>query len=178
MVRKLGAYGEPLVELEGRVLTKMPTVERIASIDPSGLRGSGFGYRADTIPRVAQEVLKRPDGWLDNLRLLPYEEAHRELRTLPGVGPKLADCVALYGLQKLEATPMDTHLWQAMARHYFPEWRDKALTDARYREGSTFLRNRFGAWAGFAHQYLYFENLMNWRKRARESSEDPALLPG
>ena len=155
MIGRLGAYGEPLAEVAGLSLTRFPTVERIASLGEAELRALGFGYRGRSIPIAARQILNKGEGWLSGLREAPFDEARAQLITLNGVGPKLADCIALYGLQKLEATPFDTHLWQAATRVYFPQWKQSALTETRYREASQFLRGRFGAFAGFAHLYLY-----------------------
>ncbi len=163
MVRKLASYGEPLCEVSGQMLTLFPTVERIAAMSEQGLREDGFGYRGKSIPIVARQIMEKGEGWLESLRNAPYEEAHRELTGLYSVGPKLADCVALYGLGKLEAAPIDTHLWQAICRLYKPGWQDKSLTDARYREGSALMRKRFGDLAGLAHLFLYFDNQQTWR---------------
>ena len=77
----------------------------------------------------------------------------------------MADCIALFGLHHMEAAPVDTHLWQAACRLYFPDWAGKAVTDVRYRQLGDFLRERFGDLTGWAHQYLFYENLLNWRKR-------------
>ena len=165
MVQKLAHYGEPFGETDGEVLRAFPTPERIAAIPEAELRQAGFGYRGRSIPMAASQISHKPADWLESLRLRPYSEVHEELKTLEGVGPKLADCVALYGLEKLESAPIDTHLWQAICRHYFPEWQDKAVTDARYKAAGDFMRERFGDLAGIAHQFLYFENLRNWRSR-------------
>lgn len=161
MVRSLASFGE---EIEDG-LCAFPSVERIAALSEQELRNLGFGYRCRTIPSVARRLLELPEGWLESLKGVEWEEAHRQLCTLKGVGPKLADCVALYGLHHVESAPVDTHLWQAMGRIYFNEWRDKPLTAIRYREAGTFLRARFGKLAGFAHLLLYLENLKNWRSR-------------
>jgi len=158
MVRKLGAYGEPLAEVGGCCLTVFPSLERIAELSEEELRGAGFGYRGRSIPMVARAILQKPADWLESLRAQPYEIVHQELTRLHSIGPKLADCIALYGLGKLEAAPIDTHLWQAICRQYKPEWGAKALTDARYKEGSKLMRERFGDWTGLAHLFLYFDN--------------------
>ncbi|HVL38315.1 MAG TPA: DNA glycosylase [Fimbriimonadaceae bacterium] len=176
MVRKLAAYGEPLAHVEGRMLTVFPTAERIAAIPEDELRAQGFGYRARTIPHVARQLLDRSDGWLESLKATSYEEAHRELIGLKGVGRKLADCIALFGLHHMRSAPVDTHLWQAMCRLYRPDWSGKSLTDARYLEAGDLLRSRFGDLTGWAHQYLFYDNLLNWRER-RKLAADSAKAP-
>ncbi|MBX3119489.1 MAG: hypothetical protein KF784_10510 [Fimbriimonadaceae bacterium] len=148
-------------------LTRFPTPDRIAAIPESELRAKGFGYRAATIPHVAQQLLERPTGWLESLKGASYKEAHAELCRFKGIGPKLADCIALFGLHFQQATPIDTHMWQAVTRLYRPEWAGKSVTDARYKEAGQILRERCGPWAGWAHQYLFLENLLNWRERRK-----------
>lgn len=165
MVRHLGEYGEPMAEVEGRVLRRFPSIERIASVSEEDLRRAGFGYRARTIPSVARQILAKGGEWWSGLASLGYRELHTELVALSGVGPKLADCIALFGFHRDEAAPMDTHLWQACCRHYFPEWSGKPLTDHRYRVAADSLRARFGPLTGWAHQYLFYDNLLNWRTR-------------
>jgi N-glycosylase/DNA lyase len=170
MVQALGGYGARLSTVAGLALTRFPDTETIAGIPESELRDKGFGYRARTVPNVARQVLDRPAGWLEGLRDVPYEEAHAALCTLGGVGPKLADCICLFGLNHMEAAPMDTHLWQACCRLYFPQWQGKALTDVRYRIAADHLRNKFGPLTGWAHQYLFYDNLLN--RRTRRATEE------
>ena len=54
---------------------------------------------------------------------------------LPGVGAKVADCVCLLSLDKSEAIPVDTHVWQITSKHYLPSLtKTKSLTDKVYKE--------------------------------------------
>lgn len=58
------------------------------------------------------------------------KDAKRELLRLYGVGEKVADCICLFGLHKLDAFPVDTHILQAMRRHYsgkFPKERYRGI---------------------------------------------------
>lgn len=164
MVRHLGSLGEPM----GPGGTRFPTFEAVASLTEAALRDAGFGYRARTIPAVARQVLERGDAWWNGLPGLTYADVHAELVSLDGIGPKLADCIALFGFHQDLAAPMDTHLWQACCRLYFPDWKGKPLTEHRYRTAAGFLRERFGAWTGWAHQYLFYDNLLHWRARRRD----------
>jgi len=173
MVGWLGDLGEPIAGLPVRAF---PTLERLALLDEEELRGAGFGYRARTIVAVARRLTELGGDWLDRLRGVPYGEAHACLRELPGVGPKVADCVCLIGLHFDEAAPIDTHLWQAACRLFFPEWTGKALTEARYRQVGQALRERFGPLTGWAHQYLFYDNLLRWRARSSPEGAD-TLVP-
>jgi N-glycosylase/DNA lyase len=165
MVGALASYGEPLEVVEGKQLFVFPTIERVAAITEQELREKGFGYRAATIPHVARELLARGEDWLDELAAGPYLEAHSALCEIKGIGPKLADCMCLFALHFTLAAPVDTHLWQAYCRLYKPEWTETALTDAKYRMIGEDLRSRFGDLTGWAHQYLFYDNALNWRSR-------------
>lgn len=165
MARHLASHGERLEGADEPDATRFPSFERIAALSEGELRSAGFGYRAASIPGVARQIVERGEGWWDALASAPYEEVHRELVSLKSVGPKLADCIALFGFHHDAAAPVDTHLWQASCRYYFPEFEGKAITDVRYRAVGDKLRERFGPWAGWAHQYLFYDNLLNWRTR-------------
>ena len=75
---------------------------------------------------------------LERIKVLPMSEARAELMRIKGVGPKVAECVLLYGLHRLEAFPMDVWMKRAMAT-LFPE---KRVLD-------------FGPYAGIAQQYIF-----------------------
>ena len=133
------------------------SIEEIASLTEAELRGQGFGYRAKSIPLVAQAMLAAaPD--LSSLKSVPYKQVRDYLLTLPGVGPKLADCICLFAFDHQEAVPIDTHIWQQLTKIYYPEWQHTALTKAKYDCASEAFRDRFGALAGAAHQFLFVEN--------------------
>jgi len=134
-----------------------PSLDRLAQVTEAEWRAMGFGYRGKTIPLVVAEIVARGgEAWLADLKRQSYAEVAAALESLPGVGPKLADCIALYAFDKTEAAPVDTHLWQAYTRVYGgPE----TLTDARKRAVGEALRDRFGEFAGFAQQFLFVDNL-------------------
>lgn len=164
MVQKLARYGPSISGLEGA--RGFPSSPVIAEVGEGELRAQGFGYRAATITHAAREVVARGgDEWITGLRKIGYRRAHEELTAIKGIGNKLADCICLYGLGYGEAVPIDTHLWQAATRMFFPQMRGQSLTDKRYWEIGDSLRDRFGEDAGWAHLFLYYENLLNWRAR-------------
>jgi N-glycosylase/DNA lyase len=174
MVGKLGAYGDPIPAPAGYTATRFPTMERIAAIPERELRAKGFGYRAHSIPSLARQMLDLGGaGWLERLRLASYEDAREALLRLEGIGPKLADCICLFALHHTEAVPVDTHLWQATVRVYFPIWWSLPLTRARSKFVGDHYRARFGGLAGWAHQYLFYNNLLAARSRGRPRSSGP-----
>lgn len=164
MVDRLAKRGPLLAEIGGVRLHRFPTMEQLAARSEEELRSEGFGYRGATIPRMARETLQRGEDWLCSLRTAPYPQAFAALNTLPGVGPKLADCVCLFGLHHTEAVPVDTHVWQAATHLVFPDLRGSVLTRRRYEAVGRLFRERCGKWAGWAHQYLFYHHLVNTRR--------------
>ncbi len=155
MVRTLESYGKPL----GPGLLRFPSPSEIARLEGHELRMKGFGYRGASVPLAAAALASRGPRWLQALRLESYEVAHQALVAIPSIGPKLADCIALYGLHQDRAVPVDTHLWQAACRSFFPEFAGRSLTARRYREIGDQFRERFGEDAGWAQLYLYADNM-------------------
>jgi N-glycosylase/DNA lyase len=132
MVEKLCLHYGPLIGHLGEVAYHdFPPPEALSKPGvEQHLRQLGFGYRAKYLHQTAIMVQEKESGWLDKLRnpespLLGqaaksagelkeggrdgYREAHEQLLTLQGVGPKVADCICLMGLGWGEAVPVDTH---------------------------------------------------------------------
>src|SRR5947208_10647397 len=103
---------------------------------------------------------------LEALRRVPYEEALRALRGVPGVGRKVADCILLFSLDKPEACPVDVwvrrvvhELYGRELSRYLPDAAaraEKALTHREYEAITRFARERWGPLAGYAQQYLFY----------------------
>ena len=82
------------------------------------------------------------------------------LVTLSGVGPKVADCVALFSLDQTGCIPVDTHVWQIACRDYDTTLREaKSLTPSVYARVGECFRSRFGTHAGWAHSLLFAAEL-------------------
>ena len=71
--------------------------------------------RAKYIVGTVKALQAKPGGgaeWLASLCGLELGEVIEALCTLPGVGPKVAACIALFSLDQHDAVPVDTHVWQ------------------------------------------------------------------
>ena len=136
-----------------------PTLDALANADEAALRADRWGYRAPRVIHLAHRLRQRPDDWLTSLRRVPYDAAKSELTALHGVGAKLADCICLFALDKDAAVPVDTHVRQIATRLFLPDLHGKSLTPRIYDALAGAYRERFGAWAGWAQQYLFFREL-------------------
>lgn len=130
--------GTSLCTLDGVAYHDFPSLQVLAddSVEKR-LRDLGFGYRARFLQQSAQIIVNsRGPDWLKSLRSAPYIQARDALRALPGVGLKVADCVCLMSLDKSEAVPVDTHVWQISRRDYNCDAgsTQKTLTDKVYKD--------------------------------------------
>lgn len=148
-----------------------PTLEQLSEATEVHLRASGFGYRAKFITGSVAKLLERPEGgaaWLLGLRDVPYPEAVEALCTLPGIGPKVAACVCLFSLDKAGAIPVDTHVWQLACRYYAPHLRNKTLNKQVMAAVETAFVERFGPYAGWAHNTLFIAELASQQEHLPE----------
>lgn len=125
-----------------------PAAARLAGAGIKDLRRSGLGFRAEYLKDTACKVASGKLD-LDGLEDLNYEEARRKLRSLKGVGEKVADCVLLFSFKKYEAFPVDVWIKRGVEDLYF---NGKSVPPKKIAE---FARGHFGRYAGYAQEYLY-----------------------
>ncbi|HHU05710.1 MAG TPA: DNA-3-methyladenine glycosylase 2 family protein [Clostridiales bacterium] len=131
-------HGEP-VEFEGKTLFTFPAAEKLAPLSPEDLAPVRCGYRAPYIIDAARAVAEgRLD--LDKLTAAGYETALNTLKTISGVGDKVANCIVLFGLQMLDAFPKDVWIKRALRGNYPKD----------------FSPSVFGQYAGVAQQYMFY----------------------
>ncbi|MDL2236930.1 8-oxoguanine DNA glycosylase [Christensenellaceae bacterium OttesenSCG-928-K19] len=130
---------------EGGEYHAFPTPAQLAGMSEVQLKECGCGYRAPYILGTACAVLAGFN--LDQLYDMPYESAKMELEQLPGVGPKVADCVLLFAYGKTQAFPADVWVRRVMKELYGVE---------DIKKIQSYAVERFGAQAGIAQQYLFY----------------------
>lgn len=113
----------------------------------NNLQACGVGYRAKYIIQAARIVQDEIE--LVELGRMNYEQAFDSILQIPGVGPKVADCVLLYGLGKGEAFPVDVWIKRIVCELYF---NGKDISIGKIRE---FGMRQFGQYAGYVQLYLF-----------------------
>ena len=110
-------YGTACEDRYGEVYHAFPTPAQIAALSEDALLSCKMGYRSAYILRTARDVA---EGRVDLLQMqaLPDAALLERLKTLYGVGPKVALCVMLFGFHRLNALPVDTWIRKAMAVYY------------------------------------------------------------
>jgi N-glycosylase/DNA lyase len=138
-----------------------PRKEVLADASIHDLLGCNVGYRAKYIKKTSQSLVNNEVS-LDTLRKTSYEKARESLLCLAGVGEKVADCVLLFSLEKLEAFPVDIWIRRILQTHYsynfnITNLENRHLTPKLYKMFNDFGRQYFGRYAGYAQEYLYAE---------------------
>lgn len=163
MLHKISrTFGEK-VAFDGCEFYTFPTAEALACASLERLAACGLGYRAKYLLQTSKQIYE--SGFeLERLKQLSYVEAKKALCGFAGVGPKVADCVLLFSLDKTEAFPVDVWVKRVILRHYkqlLPNEfvsklsRQDGLSDSEYAKLNTFGRSYFGEYAGYAQEYLY-----------------------
>ena len=131
-------YGESIAEIEGKTIYAFPTPEALANARVDDLAALKLGYRSAYIKESSREFLQ--DG---------CPECREDLIAMHGIGPKVANCIMLFGLGDVAAFPVDTWVRHIMNDMYgFSENDSKGMME--------FAREKFGDYAGYAQQYLFY----------------------
>lgn len=154
MTRKFGRSAI----VDGMEFFKFPSAADISRAGIDELRACGLGYRAKAV-KAAADAIAIGQLDFDALKNATYEEAKKELLQVYGIGNKIADCVLLFSLEKLDAFPIDVWIARALAGHY--NWLHNKkfgnkISPRQYEQLSGTAREYFGRYAGYAQQYLYY----------------------
>ncbi len=132
-----------------------PSRKALTKASVGELANLGLGYRAKYVHKACRSI---DDSAMRDLMRSPFENLRAELIELPGVGEKVADCVALFGFGRLESFPIDVWMQRALKRLYGQT--------GSYGKLRHFASNRFGESAGYAQEYIYYNERMRGRTGA------------
>lgn len=155
IMRLCQRYGEPLHRVNENCYYSFPTAKSLAAADLEELRSLGLGYRDAYVLETSKAVCEMALDF-EGLKKLSYNEAKKVLLSFNGVGPKVADCILLFGLGKPEAFPIDTWVKKTLARRY-------NLQNAAPKAIELFIEQQFGDLKGFAQQFLFYFERENER---------------
>ena len=181
------SYGEHLVTTDAESHTELrphndpredsvayfafPTLERLAQCTKEDFYAKGTpygaGYRASFLVNSANKLLEL--GGREFLLGLRKETAPLVVREqlvthFDGVGPKVADCVALFSLDQAGVVPLDVHVLDIAQRDFghtemWQKEKTKSLTASRMAMINTCFHESFGDYAGWAHSLLFAAEL-------------------
>ena len=128
-----------------------PLSSALAKADISVFTSAGAGYRdvylSETSRRICAEGIA-------HLEALPASELKKELLTYKGIGPKVADCVALFGFSKTDSFPVDTWIEKVYRE-------DLGGKESNREKIAKYLIDTFGENSGYVQQYLFYGKRLN-----------------
>ena len=147
-VARIGKMVESVCDHFGKDLGRrhaFPTPRQI--LDGCGCIGEcRLGFREGRFLELAERV-ESGDIDVEAFAEMDYEECVSELQGIKGIGPKVADCVALFAFEHMEAFPIDARISRVMEEKY-------GVTGS-YKTVSEFGRRMFGQYSGYAQEFLY-----------------------
>ena len=154
------------VEIENKEFFLFPKPEKLANASIEEIKKCGVGYRAPFIKQAAEMIFSKKID-LEYLEKLDYKEAKKNICLIPGVGNKVADCILLFSLNKLEAFPLDTWMIKILEKYYSNEFKieTKTITQKQYEILHEKIVNYFGPYCGYAQQFLFKMERENYNKK-------------
>jgi N-glycosylase/DNA lyase len=143
-----------------------PKPEKLAKASISEITDCGVGYRAKFIKEAAKMMVSKKIDF-EYLKKCNYQEAKESICQIPGVGNKVADCIMLFSLDKLEAVPLDRWIIRILEKYYLKKFEiaTKTVTEKQYNILHEKIVNHFGPYAGYAQQFLFKMERENYQKK-------------
>lgn len=142
------SVGDKMLDSFGEYYS-FPRAEQINKLSVEDLREMGAGYRDKYIKNTAEFLTNNPNFLAQTIKL-DTKSAHAELLTLSGVGPKVADCILLFGMGKRDVFPLDTWMEKVFLERFYQEKNRVKMANAGTKA--------YGNLAGLAQQ-LYFYHI-------------------
>ena len=154
------------IKFQNQEFFLFPNPKKLAKISINEITSCGVGYRAKFIKEAAKIIDKKEIDF-DYLKKCDYQDAKENICQIPGVGNKVADCVLLFSLDKLEAVPLDRWIIRILGKYYAKkfEMNTKTITEKQYNILHKKIVNHFGPFAGYSQQFLFKMERENYQKK-------------
>ena len=154
------------VKIQNKEFFLFPKPEKLANASIEEIKKCGVGYRAPFIKQASKMIVLKKINF-KYLEKCDYQEAKKNICLIPGVGNKVADCILLFSLNKLEAFPLDTWMIKILEKYYSNQFNieTKTITQKQYELLHEKIVNYFGPYCGYAQQFLFKMERENYNKK-------------
>ena len=144
------------VRFEGKEFFLFPEATELAKANVNELLSCGLGYRAKFVKEASIAVQSGQIDF-DYLKKTNYHTAKESLLKIYGIGNKIADCIMLFSLDKLDAFPLDRWMIRVLQKYYFEKFpiSSKTITEKTYENLHDEIVHHFGPYAGYSQQFLF-----------------------
>jgi len=152
--------------IDGMEFFLFPKPEKLANASIADIAKCGLGYRTKYVKKASIAVDKGMINF-SSLKKLDYQEARDSLCQVFGIGKKVADCILLFSLDKLEAVPLDRWVLRILQKYYSKEFKitTKTITEKTYDDLHDKIVDHFGKYAGYGQQFLFKNERDNFDKK-------------
>lgn len=145
-------YGKKII-FKGEDYYTFPTPKEMQFAKVEDLRALGLGFRDVRVYETIRRTLNKEIDLEKIIKERNVDNLKKYLLEIPGVGPKVADCIMLFSLKKYEVFPVDVWVRRVISELYFGNKEQKP------KDIQQFAKDRYGNLAGLAQQYLFY-----WRR--------------
>ena len=158
-------FGER-IEFKNQEFFLFPESETLSKASINEIKKCGVGYRANFI-KEASKIFSSKEIAIEDLKNCTYEDAKKKISKIPGIGNKVADCILLFSLDKLESFPLDRWIIRILEKYYSERFQieTKTITDKQYEILHQKIVNHFGPYAGYSQQFLFKMERENFQKK-------------
>ncbi|MEG1583528.1 MAG: DNA glycosylase [Anaerovorax sp.] len=142
-------FGRFVEQYHGKDYYAMPEPAVLAGLTEEDLEPVKLGYRSKYLIETAKRILQDEGRALKNSCHCDSEEAYAYLMSLCGVGPKVANCILLFSMGKMERFPIDVWVKRVMNMLYGIPTKDGVAMKG-------YAQEHFGEYGGIAQQYLFY----------------------
>jgi len=165
-LEKISAKFGRKIQFDNKEFHLFPEPKKIANATIQEIQNCGVGYRAKFIIDAAKMVESQQIDFR-YLAKCNYQDAKKIILTVPGIGNKVADCILLFSLDKLDAFPLDRWMIRILEKYYLEkfELETKSITEKQYDILHEKITKYFGPYAGYAQQFLFKMERENYQKK-------------
>ena len=167
MLKKITKKFGKRTSFDGYEFHTFPTAEKLADSNISDLLLCGLGFRAKYVKKASQDVVSEKIDF-NYLKMANYKTAKNVLVNVDGIGDKIADCILLFSLEKIESFPIDRWTLRILRKYYydvFGESISRSITKKKYEVIHEKIVRHFGPFAGYSQQFLFkMERELNNKK--------------
>ena len=162
IIEKLSKEYGKKIEFNGNIYYFFPTPEELSKASVEDLRNLGLGFRDKRIYNTTKMIIENEVNLNSIKSMDDTEKMKNELLKLDGVGPKVADCILLFALKRIDVFPIDVWVRRVMNDLYIHNINEEKVNK---KELQKLAEDKFGSLQGIAQQYLFY-----WKREEGKSA--------
>jgi N-glycosylase/DNA lyase len=142
-------YGREIGEYNGEKMFTFPSFKTMSTLKEEDLKLCRLGYRAKYIAEASRQIAADDGAVLEVAYKMKDSDVLNYLLSISGIGPKVASCIMLFSMGKLNIFPIDVWVKRVMNQLY-------GIDEGNLVAMKTYAEEHFGKYGGIAQQYLFY----------------------